>query len=106
MRLEDILRMSPVSAIITMNDEDDTASVAVRSGEVPRPDQIRAQLQKIVNNRGFSQAGRMARFLKFTVEQALAGESENLKEYTIGIEVFDRGPQYDPRVDPIVRVEA
>ncbi|MCC6362959.1 MAG: hypothetical protein IT165_05510 [Bryobacterales bacterium] len=48
----------------------------------------------------------MCRFLRFTVEQAIEGRAGELKEYLIGIEVFDRKATYDPRVDPIVRVEA
>ena len=48
----------------------------------------------------------MARFLGFTVEQSLQGKGADLKEYLIGIEVFDRKDDYDPRIDPIVRVEA
>lgn len=48
----------------------------------------------------------MARFLRLAVEHALAGKSDELKEYLIGLEVFDRPASYDPRVDPIVRVEA
>ncbi len=48
----------------------------------------------------------MERFLRFTVEEALGGRAENLKEYLLGVEVFDRKSQFDPRVDPIVRVEA
>lgn len=48
----------------------------------------------------------MSRFLRYTVEAALAGEAESIKEYRIGVDVFDRGSTYDPRVDPIVRVEA
>ncbi len=48
----------------------------------------------------------MRRFLDFTVEQCLAGKSEELKEYVIGIEVFDRPVTHDQRIDPIVRVEA
>lgn len=48
----------------------------------------------------------MARFLRLVVEHSLAGKSGDLKEYLIGMEAFDRKPSYDPRVDPIVRVEA
>jgi serine/threonine-protein kinase len=40
------------------------------------------------------------------VDKALAGDSEDLKEYTVGVEVFDRTPDFDPRADSIVRVEA
>jgi len=48
----------------------------------------------------------MARFLSFAVEHALAGTGDTLKEYVLGVEVFDRKKDYDPRIDPIVRVEA
>ncbi len=48
----------------------------------------------------------MERFLSFTVEEMLAGKASQLKEVTIGARVFDRDPAYDPRLDPIVRVEA
>jgi serine/threonine-protein kinase len=36
----------------------------------------------------------------------LAGRGQELKEYVIGLEVFDRSTAHDPRLDPIVRVEA
>lgn len=48
----------------------------------------------------------MSRFLRFVVERTLASRANELKEYAIGVEVFDRRPDYDPRVDPVVRVEA
>jgi serine/threonine-protein kinase len=48
----------------------------------------------------------MSRFLRFVVESSLSGKHGELKEYLIGVEVFDRKASYDPRVDPIVRVEA
>src|SRR5438552_3222704 len=48
----------------------------------------------------------MARFLRFAVNHVLEGRADDLKEYVVGLEVFDRSPDYDPRVDPIVRVEA
>jgi TolB-like protein len=69
-------------------------------------DEIRRQLDRLLASPGFANAGRMSRFLKFVVEQTLAGEGERLKEYVIGVEVFDRDADYDPRVDAIVRVEA
>src|SRR5262245_31452293 len=48
----------------------------------------------------------MARFLRFTVQCAIAGQAEQLKEITLGMEVFDRTSSFDPRTDTIVRVEA
>src|SRR5262249_29392186 len=47
----------------------------------------------------------MARFLRFIVEQTLHGGSD-LKEYSIGVEVFDKDPAFDPRIDNNVRTEA
>lgn len=70
------------------------------------PDSIRAQLQKVVASGIFARSDRLIRFLRFCVEQVLAGGADCLKEQTLGIEVFDRKPDYDPRIDPIVRVEA
>src|SRR5438045_2435149 len=61
---------------------------------------------KILAHRLFARSARMARFLRFAVDHSLRGRADDLKEYVIGVEVFDRSPDYDPRVDPIVRVEA
>jgi len=74
------------------------ASLATRS--------IEDQLQRILASKAFTPSARMSRFLRFAVELTLRGEAEQLKEYVLGVEVFDRSPSYDPRVDPIVRVEA
>jgi TolB-like protein/Flp pilus assembly protein TadD len=67
---------------------------------------IQDQLQRILSSKPFAQSARMSRFLRFTVERAVCGQPDRLKEYVIGVEVFDRKASYDPRVDPIVRVEA
>ena len=72
----------------------------------PTGDDVRRQLDRLLASSGFANAGRMSLFLRFVVEQSLAGEGERLKEYVIGVEVFDRDASYDPRVDSIVRVEA
>jgi adenylate cyclase len=72
----------------------------------PSGDDVRRQLDRLLASAGFANAGRMSRFLRFVVEKSLAGEGERLKEYVIGIEVFDRDASYDPRLDSIVRVEA
>ena len=67
---------------------------------------VREHLEKILAHRLFSRSERMSRFLRLAVEHTLAGRADDLKEYVIGVEVFDRKHSYDPRVDPIVRVEA
>jgi adenylate cyclase len=72
----------------------------------PSPDQIRAQLDRMLASAGFASTDRLSRFLRYVVERALSGEAGQLKEYVIGREVFDRNEDYDPRLDSIVRVEA
>lgn len=67
---------------------------------------IRTQLRKILSSRSFARSERLVRFLTFTVDETLAGRGEELKEFVIGVEVFDKNEKYDPRMDPIVRVEA
>lgn len=69
-------------------------------------DQVRSELERILGSKGFANAGRMSRLLRYVVDKTLAGEADQLKEYAVGVEVFDRGADYDPRLDSIVRVEA
>ena len=70
------------------------------------PAALREHLQSILASPGFVNADRLRRFLQFTVEAHLKGESAQIEEYVLGREVFDRDDNYDPRLDPIVRVEA
>jgi len=72
----------------------------------PPAESVRTQLNRILASASFSHSDRLRRFLHFAVEQKLRGEGARLKEYQIGLEVFDRRDTYDPRIDPIVRVEA
>jgi len=70
------------------------------------PELIRSHVRKILASRVMIRSERLARFLHFTVEETLMGHADQLKEFVIGVEVFDRRENYDPRLDPIVRVEA
>jgi adenylate cyclase len=72
---------------------------------IPEPD-VRAELDRILAAKGFAGAGRISKLLRYAVEKTLAGETDQLKEYVVGIEVFERDEKYDPRLDSIVRVEA
>jgi TolB-like protein len=69
-------------------------------------DTARRHVDKIAASEGFLNSERLCRFLRFTVEAKLRGEGDQIKEYLLGREVFDRSADYDPRIDPIVRVEA
>ena len=68
--------------------------------------QIREQVPRILASRHFARAGRLRRFLQYVVDQALGSGTAHMKEHTVGVDVFDRKTDYDPRIDPIVRVEA
>lgn len=76
------------------------------SGYAPSPHDIREELDRIRQSTIFANSERITRFLQFTVEQALAGNADKLKEYVIGVEVYDRKPPYHPGEDSIVRTEA
>jgi hypothetical protein len=64
------------------------------------------QLERLLQNPHFHKSKRFPVFLKFVVTEALAGRADNLKERTLGIEVFGKDPGYDTTDDPIVRVTA
>jgi TolB-like protein len=64
------------------------------------------QLERILRSDTFMRSRRLGRFLRFTVEQTLAGRQAAVKEYLVGVEVFGKTESFDPRIDSIVRVEA
>ena len=64
------------------------------------------ELQRILASETFVRFERQSRFLRFLVERTLQAQTDTLKEYVLGVEVFSRQPSFDPRTDPIVRVEA
>ena len=83
-----------------MADTPSKSSSAFESGE------IQFLLERILASSQFASAHRMQRFLRYVVENSEHGDLGRLKETVIGVEVFDRTPGYDPKVDAIVRVEA
>jgi tetratricopeptide (TPR) repeat protein len=74
--------------------------------ERPTDADIRQQLTRILAHPLFQTSQRLTAFLRFVVENVIAGRAEQLKEYVIGLEVFDRGASYSPREDPVVRIMA
>ena len=72
----------------------------------PSTSEARAALERILASRCFQQAGRASDFLRFVVEQTLAGNGQRLKGYTIGVEVFGRPADFDAQSEALVRVEA
>jgi tetratricopeptide (TPR) repeat protein len=84
-----------------------TEGVAGRDvSESIAPEDIRAQLDRVLASDIFRSAPQLTSFLSYVVEQALAGRAGELKGYTIAVEAFGRPGDFDPQSDPIVRVEA
>jgi hypothetical protein len=67
---------------------------------------IQEQLERLLSNSHFSQSRRFPSFLRFVIDQTLLGQTDLLKERTLGIEIFGREADYDTASDPIVRVTA
>ncbi len=74
--------------------------------ETTPPLLIQDALQRVLASRDFVNSERKRRFLKFVVQETLAGRAGRIKAYAIALDVFDRGPSFDPVADPVVRIEA
>jgi hypothetical protein len=66
----------------------------------------REELRRVLESKYFANSPKKTRFLEFVAEQAFVGNGEKLNEYLIGVEVYDRGVDFNPQKDPIVRVQA
>ena len=84
----------------------DSADPLRGSSLVPSNGETRDQLDRVLAGEGFRGAHRSGAFLEYIVTCALAGERQRLGGYSIGVEVFERGEDFDAQADPIVRVEA
>jgi adenylate cyclase len=67
---------------------------------------LREELQRVLSSACFARAERVSKLLRFLVQQQLEGQEGELKESIIGVEVFGRKPDYDPKQDSTVRTEA
>ena len=72
----------------------------------PTAAQVRAQRDRILASKLFSLSNRTRAFLDFIINAELEGRADRLKEFTLGIEVFEKDKSFDPSIDSIVRVEA
>jgi adenylate cyclase len=67
---------------------------------------VNHHLDQALSSPLFRKAERQSRFLRFVVDAALQSPEASIKEFDIAVAVYDRRADYDPRTDPIVRVEA
>ncbi len=64
------------------------------------------ELESMLASYHFQSSKRYPALLKYIVDATLDGRSSNLKERTLGVEVFGRDPSYDTSADPVVRLSA
>ena len=76
------------------------------SAASPSPDAILANLDKVLSGETFVNSPQLCRFLRFIVEQEIAGQADQLKEYVLGLQVLGKDESFDPRIDTAVRTEA
>ena len=67
---------------------------------------IREELDRVLASTSFARSDRLSKLLRFLVEREVEGRHDELKESVIGVEVFGRRPDYDPKLDSTVRTEA
>jgi TolB-like protein/Flp pilus assembly protein TadD len=67
---------------------------------------LREELERVLSSACFARSERVSKLLRFLVERQLEGRESELKESSIGVEVFGRRPDYDPKLDSTVRTEA
>jgi TolB-like protein len=82
------------------------AAAAETRPDVPGSAEVRAQVERMAVSDVLRTSPQLVSFLRFVVDAELSGRSNRIKGYTIAVEVLRRDAKFDPRLDPIVRVEA
>lgn len=85
---------------------DQPSSACAQGVPAPSVADVREALERICSSDDFSGSGRLVAFLRYLVDQDLAGHGDRLKAYSVAVSVFGRGADFDPQTDPIVRIEA
>jgi TolB-like protein/tetratricopeptide (TPR) repeat protein len=72
----------------------------------PSSSEIQAQLKRILESRDFDVSERDRSFLKYVITETLSGRADQIKAYSIAVDVFGRDASFEPQSDPVVRIEA
>ena len=83
-----------------------TPTSARGSENQPQDGAVEAQLERMLSSGVFIAAPSLSQFLRFVVEESLAGRSDQIKAYTIAVKAWGRERDFDPQSDPIVRIQA
>src|SRR5208337_3253226 len=99
-----MLEKQLLCASITISPE--TEAMAIEGPEPVDVEAQRAELDAVLHSECFTRAPTLAHLLSYLCEKLFAGEARQIKEYSVGVEVFHRGASFDQDSDSIVRVEA
>lgn len=69
-------------------------------------DAVRSELRRVAASQAFRSSERLRRFLEYLVVESLEGRASFIKEYSVGLHVFDKPDSFDPKIDSTVRSEA
>ena len=69
-------------------------------------DQREEQVRRILRSVTFRNALTLQQLLAYLAAKSTGGSGEMPKEYTIGVEALGRKEDFDPKIDPIVRVQS
>ena len=72
----------------------------------PSTDDVRAEVARVLSCDEIAGSRQLTSFLRYIVEESLAGRADNIKERNVAIGALDREADFDPRLDCIVRVVA
>src|SRR5258706_2227061 len=65
----------------------------------------RAELASVLESEFFRRSPQISRLISYLCQKYFEGRSAEIKEYTIAVDVLGRGPEFDPQIDAIVRVD-
>ncbi|WP_158750707.1 hypothetical protein [Acidobacterium sp. S8] len=72
----------------------------------PSVEECKEQVRRVIRSTTFRNAATLQLLLQFLTDKTITGSADVLKEYTIGVEALGRKPDFDPKIDPIVRVQS
>jgi len=93
-----------MTALVTELNVDSLVSIFTTMADANNPAVL--QLERILKKPPLATSPSLSRLLRFIVEETLDGRAESLSEFTLGVRVFNRREDFNPRTDPIVRVQA
>lgn len=72
----------------------------------PSIEDCKEQVRRVVQSATFRNAATLQLLFQFVTDKTIGGAADSLKEYTIGVEALGRRSDFDPKLDPIVRVQS